>query len=273
MLTKNASTIAIKAGPADGLAEGQFSAYASVFGNVDSYGDVVMPGAFKDDLARWKESGRPIPLLFGHNMSDPDYNIGHVMTAAEDDTGLKVTAQLDLENPKAKQVYRMLKGRRIDQMSFAYDVLDGAKAERDGEDVYELRALKLYEVSVVTVGANSETEILAVKHMPDMAERVLSDLKAGRVLSAKNESELRGARDALDRVLAALDSNSTPATDEQKASEPGPSCQADDDTPTKSADLVAEVSEEPPREAIPTPSVDRSALIDAICGEIDAAVA
>jgi uncharacterized protein len=41
MLTKNAA-IQLKAGPQDGLSEGQFVAYASVFGNIDSYGDVVV---------------------------------------------------------------------------------------------------------------------------------------------------------------------------------------------------------------------------------------
>ena len=122
--------VQVKAGPADGLAEGEFTAYASVFGNKDSYGDVVMPGAFADTLAEWKDSGNTIPLLFGHNMSDPDYNIGGVKSAVEDDHGLLVTAQLDLDNPKAVQTYRLLKGRRLSQMSFAYDVLDGRESQR-----------------------------------------------------------------------------------------------------------------------------------------------
>lgn len=259
MLTKNAHTIEIKAGPDDGLAEGQFTAYASVFGNIDSYGDVVMPGAFAPDLARWEKSGNAIPLLFGHQMNDPDMNIGHVVAAVEDSVGLKVTCQLDLENPKAKQVYRMIKGRRINQMSFAYDVVDGAPAQRDGEDVYELRELKLYEVSVVTVGANQETEILAVKRAGEFAERVSAEVKAGRVLSATQESEIRSAHEALGRALTVLDSTS----DEQKASEPGPSCQENDDTP---------VSEESPREAIQAPSVDYSALPEAIFGQVLAEV-
>jgi HK97 family phage prohead protease len=268
MLTKNA-TIQLKAGPDDGLAEGQFTAYASVFGNVDSYGDVVMPGAFANDIARWEKSGNLIPLLFGHNMSDPDYNIGSVVKAEEDSVGLKVTAQLDLENPKAKQVYRLIKGRRIDQMSFAYDVIVGAHAERFGEDVYELRDLKLYEVSVVTVGANQETEILAVKQAADLADRMSASIKAGRVLSAKNESEIRGAHEALTRVLSVLDSTN----DEQKASEPGPSCQANDDVEVKSDEGNADTSEESPREATPAPSVDYSAITDAIFGQIQAEVA
>ncbi|GAA4479028.1 hypothetical protein GCM10023094_23530 [Rhodococcus olei] len=95
MRTKNAPA-PLKAGPDDGLGEREFTAYASVFGNKDSYGDVVMPGAFAKDLARWSEKGYPIPLLFGHNMSDPDYNIGEIMSAEEDE-GLKVHARLDLQ--------------------------------------------------------------------------------------------------------------------------------------------------------------------------------
>ena len=273
MLTKNA-TVQLKAGPQDGLDEGQFVAYASVFGNIDSYGDIVTKGAFAKDLQRWEKSGNPIPLLFGHNMSDPDYNIGSVIKAEEDNVGLKVTAQLDLENPKARQVYRMLKGRRINQMSFAYDVVDGSTEKIDGQDVYEIRDMKLYEVSVVTVGANQETEVLAVKQMPVVADRILTDVKAGRVLSAKNENELRSAHEAIGRVLQVLDG--TP--DEQKASEPDPSRQSHDDTPAKSAPTIApaevqgdeieEESEEEIREASPTPSVDRLALTDAIYGEV-----
>lgn len=248
MLTKNAD-VKLKAGPDDGLAEGQFTAYASVFGNRDSYGDVVMPGAFAKDIARWEKSGNPIPLLFGHNMSDPDYNIGHVVSAEEDAVGLKITGELDLSNPKGLQVYKLLKGRRINQMSFAYDVLEGGPATHDGDDVWELRELKVYEVSVVTIGANQETEILAVKQLPTVAQRAMADLKAGRVLSAKNESALREAHGAIGSVLAALDGTS----DEEKASGPDSSRQAPADPAGKQADDVS-------READQQPSVDTSAL-------------
>lgn len=52
---------------------GGIVAYASIFDREpDSYGDVVARGAFADTLEVWWESGRPIPLLFGHNMDDPD---------------------------------------------------------------------------------------------------------------------------------------------------------------------------------------------------------
>lgn len=222
MLTKTTdcnSTVRFKAGPDDGLAEGQFTAYASVFGVKDSVGDVVFPGAFTKSLARWGESGYPIPLLFGHMMDDPDMNLGHIADATEDDHGLLVTGALDLANPKSTQVYRMLKGKRINQMSYAYEIISGGvevrKAdgagddEQQGEEIYALRELKLYEISVVTIGANEETEILAVKQAASAAKRTLELLKAGRVLSAKNEAELRGAYDSIGRVLQALDGDGT----------------------------------------------------------------
>lgn len=193
--------IQVKAGPDDGLAEGEFTAYASVFGNKDSYGDVVMPGAFADTLQEWKDSGNVLPLLFGHNMQDPDFNVGSVLKAEEDDHGLLVHAQLDLESPKAVQVYRLLKGRRLSQLSFAYDVLEGGEAERtkaDGtkEHVYELRKLKLYEVSVVPIGANQETEILAVK-----AAGAAVSLLDGGPLTGESTDEILKAYHALGDLL------------------------------------------------------------------------
>lgn len=213
MIVKNAA-VKLKAGPADGLAEGQFEAYASVFGNVDSYGDVVQPGAFADTLKEWEASGNNLPVLFGHNMSDPEYNIGHVVEAVEDERGLRVLAQLDLETPKGLATYRLLKGRRISQMSFAYDVLDGSWGEKDGQEVYNLHKLKVYEVSVVPIGANQETEVLAVK----AAAAVLAgSLKEGRVISAKNLDSLRSAYEAIGAVLSSAE---PVGTDEGKASEP-----------------------------------------------------
>lgn len=192
--------VRVKAGPDDDLAEGEFTAYASVFGNKDSYGDIVLPGAFEETLAEWKDSGNVIPLLFGHNMADPDFNIGGVKSAVEDDHGLLITAQLDLDNPKALQTYRLLKGRRLSQMSFAYDVVEGGEIEKQREDgskdwAYELRKLKLYEVSTVPIGANQETEILAVK-----AAQSALRLDAGN-LTEGSKSEILKAIEALGTLL------------------------------------------------------------------------
>ena len=198
-MKKTSAQIKIKAGPDDGLEEGVFTAYASVFGNIDSYGDIVLKGAFARTLSEWSESGDNIPLLFGHRMEDPDFNIGHIISAVEDEHGLLVTGQLDFESPKGMQVYRLLKGRRIRQMSFAYDVIKGEPGTVDGKDVYFLHELKLHEVSIVPIGANPETQILDVK------SHEVDGVKAGRVLAQKHFNKLQAAYEAIGAVLAAAE--------------------------------------------------------------------
>lgn len=237
----------------DGLADGEFIGYASVFGNKDSYGDVVIKGAFTNTLAEWERKGVPIPLLWGHNTADPDFNLGEIVTAEEDDRGLKVHGRLDMESPKSAQTYRLLKAGRVNQMSFAYRVVDGAYIQPEGEDktwrdaYYELRELDLYEVSIVPIGANQETEILAVKSIASALRA-----KAGRALSSKNEDALRGALSqaeevvtALKGVLSAVDSDDETDEDQDQTSgkEPPP-------------DATAAKSPSQSGEATPSPSVD-----------------
>lgn len=189
---------------------GVFEALVSVFGNKDSYGDVVMPGAFKNTLAEWAEKGDPIPVYWSHRMDDPDYNIGHVIEASETDDGLMVKAQLDLGSGKADQVHRLLKGRRVTQFSFAYDVISDKKVA----DVNELHELKLYEVGPTPIGANQETELLAVKAAQQAAVGIESGIKAGRVLAQKHIDSLRNAQEAIGAVITAAEA----AQDELKAS-------------------------------------------------------
>lgn len=147
----------------DAQPEGVIEAYASIFGNKDSYGDVVMPGAFTDTIAEWAASDNVLPLLYGHDFHDPYSNIGAVTSAEEDAKGLKIVAQFDMDNPKAKQVFNLVARKRITQMSFAYEVVEGESVTTEDDWHYEIRKVKLYEISVVPIGANQETAITAVK--------------------------------------------------------------------------------------------------------------
>lgn len=248
---KSAPALIKAAGTDDGLGEGQFRALVSVFGNVDSYGDVVMPGAFADTLADWKASGDAIPVYWSHQMADPDMNIGWVIDAKETDQGLEVLAQLDTEDgasPKAAQAYRLLKGRRVREFSFAYDVLEGGPAEKDGEAYYELRKLKLYEVGPTPVGANPATELLGVKAYAHQAAELADQVKAGRSLSAKNEDTLREALAALQASTSQIENvlASVAKTDDAEKAAPAP---ADDEAPhqEKASGNAPAKAEEPQR--------------------------
>ena len=211
MEIRNVALGGVKAGKAAGLQEGQMIAYASVFDNVDSYGDVVVKGAFENTLKDWAERGKSqghtIPFLYGHNMSDPDMNIGSVIEAVEDEKGLRITVQFD-EDPMAQKVYRLVKAGRLNELSFAFDTVKSAFIEdADRPDaIRELQELKLYECSAVPIGANSETGVLAIKAAEAALAAEVDGLKAGRSLSKKNEASLRSALEALTTAKDNLES-------------------------------------------------------------------
>lgn len=171
---------------ASGTEDGVISGYASVFGNVDSYGDIVVKGAFAKFLAKMAETGKVIPVFYGHNMEDPKANIGRVTELREDDHGLFFMAKLDLSGETyGRVVYEQLKDGRLDSLSFGYSVIEASNTK----DGYELRELELYEISVVPIPANQEAQI--------------TEVKAGRAISAKNMDLIRRAYEALGELLDA----------------------------------------------------------------------
>lgn len=257
MQTKSVPAVNVKAGPDDGLAEGEFIVYPSTFiREPDCVGDVVAKGAFAESIKAWQDSGNTLPGLYGHRMDDPDFFVAYAKEMGEDDHGWWVKGQFDLESPKGKQVYRLVKGKRLNQLSFAYDTLDSAPVElKDGRRANELRKLNIHEFSFVPVGANQDTSVVAVK---SILEHVAEDIKAGRVLSAKNEETLRTAYTAIGDVLGLNSTNN-----EEKASDTGPLRQAPPEEPPEGQ----------PREVSQKSSVDPSALLDAIEAQLRVEIA
>ena len=195
------------AGTHEGTEEGVFEAIVATY-DVDSVGDRIVYGAFKKTLEQWKATGNPIPVVWSHKSDDPDYHIGEVLDAEErEGVGLWVKSRIDTDAPKAAQVYRLLKGRRVTQMSFAYDEVDARPITKsDDGAMKELHELKVYEVGPCMIGANQRTQLLGVKHEQDVQPQKVSDTaageKAGRVLSRKNEDALSSALAKMDAAVA-----------------------------------------------------------------------
>ena len=200
----------------NGIVEG----YASTWTKTpDSYGDIVIKGAFTETLKKRKATGHPFPLCFNH---DFDQIIGAVFEAEEDDYGLKIRASF-LNTPAAQEKRELVKEGIVWQFSFAYSVL-GAEAPTEDEKkqgiVQKLTKLDLYEVSLVPVPANQTAIVTEIKN-DDNAE-----VKAGRRNSAKDEELIRDAISALQALLDTADdqgedeSKANGAPEEQKASNP-----------------------------------------------------
>ena len=166
MKTKKLDLKIDRIGAKDNLTAGQFTGYASVFGNVDSVGDKIIKGAFSESLKEFGNGGAGIPCYWCHETSDPEMNLGTTLEATEDEHGLFVKVQLDLDNPKAAYAYKLLKEQRVRQMSFAYQVTDG----ENRKDCFEITGCKIFEVSIVPVGANQATSIESVKALQDEDE-------------------------------------------------------------------------------------------------------
>lgn len=229
-MTKTKAAPAAASMPADGMVEG----YAATFDRIpDAYGDVIKAGAFADTLKAWQESGKPIPLLYGHSTDDPQYNIGKVVEAHEDEKGLFVRAEFDGDNEKAQYVRKLVQEGRLYQFSFAYEVLDGSTVELDdGAEAYELRKMNLFEVSLVQIPANQRAVVTDVKSAPveqkdepAATADMDADAKSGRRNSKADADELRRVLDLCSEIETTVrgllaDEMDETETDEAKAEEP-----------------------------------------------------
>lgn len=197
----------IKAVDDSGIIEG----YGSVFGNLDSYSDIVAPGAFAKSLEEAKASGRMPAMLWQHN---PDEPIGVWTEMREDDRGLFVKGKL-AETQRGKEARELIKLGALTGLSIGYTTRT-YQVDREN-DSRVLTDVQLWEVSPVTFPANSEARITGVKadaiSSPKDFERFLRDAgfsrREAKQITAHGfgDSDLRDAEtDATvdDDVTAAL---------------------------------------------------------------------
>jgi HK97 family phage prohead protease len=131
----------------------QFSGYASVFGLVDSYGDTIAPGAYKDTL-----QGRERPIRMRWNHYGPV--IGKWIRIEEDAKGLYVEGELTPGHRVAIDTYASLKHGAVDGMSIGYTA-DQFHSNADGIRVLE--KIGLMEISVVEEPADLGARVAGIK--------------------------------------------------------------------------------------------------------------
>jgi uncharacterized protein len=138
--------------------QGIFEGYLSIFGNIDSYKDIVEPGAFQKTIndARGRGGTYLFPVLWQHDPREP---IGGFIDMREDRKGLFVRAQLDLNTPLGQRAYSGLKMGYLDGLSIGYDTIK----HKYTSDVRHLLEVRMWEGSVVTFPANDQTRVSSVK--------------------------------------------------------------------------------------------------------------
>jgi len=133
--------------------QGVFSGYASVFGNVDSYGDTIFAGAYEKSIS---DRERPVQMRWNHYGDI----IGKWTRMEEDETGLYVEGELTPGHSKAMDVYASLVHGAISGLSIGYKPKRFTENETGGLDLHEI---DLVEVSIVESPADNSAHVARIK--------------------------------------------------------------------------------------------------------------
>lgn len=194
---------------------GVFEGFGSVFGNVDSYKEIVAPGAFAESLAGWKAAGRLPPVLWQHRSGEP---IGPYLSMEEQPVGLHVKGQLLVDDvQRAKEARALMKAKAVNGLSIGFVTREDSYDRVSG--IRTLKKVDLWEVSVVTFPANPAAQISSVKSAIDAIGTVrdaeaflrdvgrLSNAQAAAFISRFKSLSSQRDSDELGDLVAAINRN------------------------------------------------------------------
>jgi hypothetical protein len=140
-----------------------FTGLASVFGNVDLGGDIVMPGAFTKSLNIHRANGSMPAMLFLHRMESIP---GKWLDMRETDTGLHVKGKLS-NTPLGSEMHELLKDGSLGGLSIGY-LPTVSDFDRSGNRL--LKEVDLFEVSLVPLPMNVRATVTpgSIKELPGL---------------------------------------------------------------------------------------------------------
>ena len=171
-----------------------FTGYAAVFGNIDSYDDIIHMGAFSKTLS---ERGQKVRLLWQHDTQEP---LGKPVLLKEDDNGLFVECIIS-DTARGRDALALLRDGAIGEMSIGYEAIQGGTEygkALDGRTVRNLKEIKLWEISLVTFAANDQAVVTGLKSEEE------PETKAGRAISAANGAEMMACMDDMMSGMAKM---------------------------------------------------------------------
>ena len=143
--------------------KGVVSGYFAAFGNVDSDGDVFMPGCFDKTISENKDR---IMHLLQHNTFQP---LGRPELSV-DDKGLSFITTIS-KTQYGIDTLRLYVDKVYNEHSVGFEMINCAPITIAGESANGITEVKLWEGSTVTWGANANTPTESVKRLP-LEERI-----------------------------------------------------------------------------------------------------
>ena len=160
-------------------------AYALAFGNVDSWGDIIAPGAV-DEFLKSADFGR-MALCYQHDIREV---IGVITAAGVDEKGMWIEANV-LPTTTGKDVQTLIRGGAIKEFSIGYYADEYHYEKRDGymSDIRILDKITIIEVSPVTRAANEDAVLISAK-AEEVAPEELKEIEtAGETAEEEKESK------------------------------------------------------------------------------------
>lgn len=148
----------------------EFSGYGAYFNNVDSYGDVIVPGAFKNAVAYAKRTG-DYPAMMVQHGAEGYTPVGVFTKMVEDEKGLYVEGKL-ADTERGREYYTLMKMEprpAIKGMSIGYFTKKAEYPTEDNKKSFpkgcyrKILDVELVEISLVTVPANKKATVTGVK--------------------------------------------------------------------------------------------------------------
>ena len=160
-------------------------AYALAFGNVDSWGDIIAPGAV-DEFLKSADFGR-MALCYQHDIREV---IGVITAAGVDEKGMWIEADV-LPTTTGKDVQTLIRGGAIKEFSIGYYADEYHYEKRDGymSDIRILDKITIIEVSPVTRAANEDAVLISAKAEEVAPEEPKEIETAGETAEEEKESK------------------------------------------------------------------------------------
>ena len=140
----------------DQVTTGLFEGYAATFGNIDVFGDTILPGAFTETI---ENRDRSVKMFYEH---DRKMVIGKWLDMKEDDVGLYVWGELTPGNSNAQNAYASMKHGAIDGLSIGFNPAPGGKKDIAGGGRV-LSKINLVEISPTALEADLSARVSLIK--------------------------------------------------------------------------------------------------------------
>lgn len=135
-----------------------FSGYGNTFNFVDSVGDNTQPGAFSKSLSKHKSEGTMPAMVMHHDLTRP---VGAYTRIEEDTKGLVIEGKLTKGVKDADEAYLLMKDGALNSFSIGYIPVKEEYDRKTGTNL--LLEADLWEISLVTIPANKQSTLTAIK--------------------------------------------------------------------------------------------------------------